>query len=391
VRRARKKQKRLSPILDQILNGPPGVSINLSRSSQLIEYEKRIFDCDALNFCFIFKYPNFDIELSKSASVDIFDKGLLSKDRPVETGIYLPSDNLHPENGGFAIYLRQKNAEYLLHRHFGLSRCNNLLGVKDDFEKLAIIDSIPSLDPFLVKTTFESFQIKIDPMCVPLSHSIEQRIKLRISEKVRPIVERAVGVKLNSRGGSEKKFVDAIWDPRLPEAELFIQAFKIDSRQGAVIFSAWKGLSFYEQQFAEYAPHAGRFLNWIKSEASEPYDIRQNKIYKDQQDMYKLVVSRKIINMIKNMRKIFIDFNSAYDAFIKKSDPLPFRSYLLSADKRYWVLGYCCTAIANSINIFERSMSESVNGRVSFDRLNDLLYFVDACVSSCGKPSTTDI
>ncbi len=350
-----------------------------------------MFQCDALNFCYIFKYPNFDVELSESNSDDVFEEGLLSKDRPVETAIFLPSDCLHPEQGGYAVYLRQKNAEYLLQRHFGLKRCSNWTAGGSDFEKLAILDSIPSLDPFLVKTTFDGHKLRLDQACIPLSHSIEQRIKIRISEKVRPIVERAVGVHLNKRAGSEKKFVDAIWDPNLPEARLFIEAFKIDPRQGPVIFSAWKGLAFYEQQFAEHAPRIGHFLKWIKSDLSVPYDIRQNKPFKEQQDMFKSLVGRKLINMINNMRKIFVDFNTAYESFIKKSDPLPFRSYLLSADKRYWVLGYCCTALANSINIFERSMSESANGQVSFDRLNDLLYFVDSCVSSRAKPGANDI
>ena len=122
-----------------------------------------------------------------------------------------------------------------------------------------------------------------------------------------------------------------------------------------------------------------------------PYDIRQSTPLKEQQDMFKSLVGRKLINMINNMRKIFIDFNTAYDSFIKKSDPLLFRSYLLSADKRYWVLGYCCTGLANSTNIFERTISESANGQVSFDRLNDLLYFVDSCVSSRAKPGANDI
>jgi hypothetical protein len=224
-----------------------------------------------------------------------------------------------------------------------------------------------------------------------LSHSIEQSIKLRITERVRPIVERAVGVRFDKRGGNERKFVDAIWDPTLPEAQLFIQAFKIDASEGPIIFSAWKGLAFYEQQFSEHAPHVGRFVKWLKSALSDPYDIRQNRIYKEQLDMFKLLVVRKLINMINNIRTIFIEFNSAYVAFIRESNPIPFRSYLLSADKRYWVLGYCCTALANTVNIFDRAMLESVNGRVSFDKLNDMLYFVDSCVSSRAKPGANDI
>lgn len=381
----KKQKKKLSPILDQIINGPPSVSLNVYFCSKNVETGKKLFDSNSLNQSYIFKYPNFDIELANESSSDLQLIGDISRDRPVETAIYLPSDNKNPQNGGYAVYLRQKNAIDLLKIHFGLNYNCDSNDTSEDLQKLNILDEIPSLDPFLIKTEFDGKKFSIDPAYISLPFNVERLIKKNISKKIRPIIERAVGGLNKLNDNSQAKFVNAIWDPSLPEAQLFIKSFRIDPDQSVIIFGAWKGLAFYEQQFLHQAPDIGNFLKWLNSKNSIPFDVTQNRAHKEQQEMFKKHVDRRIRNMIKNVRSIFLSFNESYQAFIEDSNPVPFRNYLLSASRRYWVLGYCCTALANTTSIFNRTMEESYSGKVSFDKLNDMLFFIDAAINSRGS------
>lgn len=376
------RKKKLSPILDQIINGPPSVSLNVYLCSKKITTGQKLFKSNSLNQSYIFKYPNFDIELANENGEDSQLIGGISQDRPVETAVYLPSDNKNPQNGGYAIYLRQKNSKSLLTRHFGLSADCGSKEFSSDLHKLNIFDEIPSLDPFLIKTAFDGWKISLDQAYTSLPFDVEKSIKANISKKIRPIIERAVGRSDGAKAGSRIKFVNAIWDPSLPEAQLFIKSFRIDPKQSFIIFGAWKGLAFYEQQFSHQAPHIGNFLKWLNSKNSTPFDIMQNRAHKEQQEMFKKHIDRRIRNMINNVRSIFRSFHNSYEAFIVGSDPVPFRNYLLSASRRYWVLGYCCTALANSISVFNRTMEESYNGQISFDKLNDMLFFIDASINS---------
>jgi hypothetical protein len=66
----KKKKKKLSPILDQIMNGGPSTALNVSRVTRAMTEETPFFETLALNRCIIFKYPNFSVEIGGEASTD---------------------------------------------------------------------------------------------------------------------------------------------------------------------------------------------------------------------------------------------------------------------------------------------------------------------------------
>ena len=183
---------------------------------------------------------------------------------PVETAIYILNNELDPEIGGYAIYLRQKDAEALLQRYVGVSSSGDGDSINADFKKLLLIDEIPSLDPFLLKTAFDRDGIEIDKAYLNLDDSEERKIKHVIGDRVRPIVARALGG--GGSAGKSQRFVEAIWDPTLPEASLFIEAFKIQGSEAPNVFSAWKGISFYQQQFTQNRAEIAGILKWMKSD-----------------------------------------------------------------------------------------------------------------------------
>ena len=342
----KKKKKKISPILDQIMNGGPSTALNVSRVTRSLTEGDTFFETSALNRCIVFKYPNFSVEIAGGASTDYGAKdSALSEERPVETAIYIPNDEEFLQDGGYAIYIRQKGSEELLQRYVGVSADSDSQAMINDLAKLKTIDEIPSLDPFLLKTAFERDKIDVNPAYLAVGAKEEDAIKRVITDKVRPIVSKALGFDAKGSKDKSQRFIDAIWDPTIPEATLFIEAFKIDKAEVANVFSAWKGLSFYQYQFGRNRVLIAEILKWFKSEQSIPIDFRQNKHFAEQQNMFKSAIQKRMINILSNINQIFKDFDGCYANFIDAGDPIPFRNFLVTSHFRYWILGYCCTSL----------------------------------------------
>ena len=385
-----KKKKKLSPILDQILYGSSSVVLNVLRKTRELGGVDPFFESVAMNRVIIFKYPNFQVELSDQGKANLAGKdAALSHERPVETAIYIPNDEEFPQDGGYAVYIRQRDSEELLQRYVGVSTGSSSEAMKRDWRKLQLIDEIPSLDPFLLKSTFDGQKIIFNTAYLDMADKEEDSIKLVIGSKVKPIVSKALGVGDDARSEQKsQRFVDAIWDPTLPEAGLFIEAFKIDRGEVGNVFSAWKGVSFYQYQFSRNRGALAEILKWFKSETSVPLDIRQNRPYAEQQNMFKAAVQRKMINVLTNIQNIFKDFDECYDTFIKNGDPIPFRNFLVTSHFRYWLLGYCCTSLLHCRNIFDRFMESSIKGQLTFDQMNDMLTNLEGTLSSQSQASS---
>ncbi|UUX49729.1 hypothetical protein NUH88_20315 [Nisaea acidiphila] len=379
---AETKKRKLTPILDQIIYGPPSVTWNILGITRDEELEETFFEIPSLNRVIIFKYPNFKVEVSDSAATDFSGKDAsLSHDRPVETAIYIPNDEEFPHDGGYAVYLRQKDAEELLQRYVGIAHGDMTEAMARDFKRLTLVDDLPSLDPFLLKTALEREKLSYNPAYLQMKDGEEDNIKSVIRDKVRPIVNKALGADDNDSAKTQR-FIDAIWDPTIPEAALFIEAFKIDNKEVGNVFSAWKGVSFYQYQFEENKPQIAEVIRWIKSEQSTPIDHREHRAFLEQQTMFKQQVLKKVLNVLGNINQIFKDFDSCYQKFIEEGDPVAFRNFLITSHYRYWLLGYCCTSLMHTRNIFDRAQNESVRGALRFEQLNDMLTNIDATVSS---------
>ena len=374
------KKKKISPILDQILNGGASTSLNVLGVTRAMAPETPFFDSTALNRVIVFKYPNFTDQIADTNTHDYTTgETHLSTERPVETGVYIPNDETIPNEGGFAIYLRQRGSAGLLKQYLGVSEGDTAMA--DDMRKLDLIDQIPSLDPFLLKTTLEQEKIYVDPAYLNMAHKEEDEIKNVISEKVQPIVGRALGTDKASIEMSQR-FIAAIWDPTLPEAKIFIDAFKISENEIANIFGAWKGVSFYQQQFHRNRVVIAQVLQWLKSDLSKPIDARAVKPYLPQMDMHKNTVQKKMMNILGNINQIFKDFDGCYDTFINDGNPAPFRNFLVTSHFRYWILGYCCTALIHCQNTFTRYMDNSIKNQLTFEQTTEMLTHLDTTLSS---------
>lgn len=376
-----------SPLLLHIIRGSPSVSLNLLRLTQRAEPGSQpFFASPAMNQVIIFKYPNFEFEIAEEEELEYGrSTAWISVTRPVETAIFIPQNPEMPENGGYAIYVRQRNFTKLFRLHLGV----DLVGDDSpDVKILQVMDQVPSLDPFLLKTTFDQHNISVPSHFFHMAEAEEQLLKTKVAQRILPVIGLAVGVSQTDLNRYAERFVQAIWNPHLKEASLFIEALRISPSQATEIFHAWKGITFYQLQFERELPKITQVLDWFRSAECVPIDIHAHAAFRDQLEMYKIDVVARIQACIAKIRQIFRDYEGAYDALIKRDDPSRFREFLITSGSRYWVLGYCSISLSHCASVFNRAMRRSLSGRMMYGEMNQMLTNMSVLLSSQTRPGS---
>lgn len=369
---AKPKSESQSPILRQILDGGSSISFNLIKIGHDIEPQQRIFSTPSLNNVIIFKYPNFGDEISAG---DMLVPGAVGSNddaaRPIETALYVPHHVAEPNQGGYAIYLRGKNYEDLLRDHFGIDVTSTSEGTAQDVKKLELIDSVPSLDAFLLKTCFETEKVAVDPRYWEISDTEVEHLRRLIRQRIEPIVRKAIESK---EGGAARieRFLEAIWNPDMPEAGLFISAFGIDRSEAERIFGAWKGITFYEFQLRKIAKSATAISSWLKSKDCIPLDIRVNKTWEPQLLMYIEHVGKLLESVLTDIRAVLVEYDRCFNTFME-GNPDEFRKFLRSVSAKYWLMGFCISSLSSVVHTFDRHMQNRAVKKLAFDQTQQLL------------------
>ncbi len=389
-----KARRFVSPLLDQICNGGASVALNLIKSND-VPAAAKIFRCTFLNHTVIFKYPNFDRDIS-DASWDAAKEARGSSKvnaavavqkkpgakRPIETAIYIPHDPSDLFSGGYGIYLRQRDFEALLKRHIGLDLQESSVAYERDVAILKAIDGIPSLDPFLLKGALSFCLDEIDPSYFLISKDEELAVREVISEKLRPIVARALRLEaphlVNER---TEAFLDSLWNPEQSDAEVFLGALGISSSSARSVIEGWKGIAFYRVNFEKARPGIEALLDWLVSAASEPKD-RPDRSRLEQQRMFKSSVREKLRTVSQQMIEVFKKYNDSHRQLMSEGKPAAFRNFLGNVDKYYWVLGYCSMALRHCSSIFQRYTGAAVAKRLTTEELEEMLTRINVTLNS---------
>ena len=369
---ASKKKESQSPILKHILDGGSSVSFNIIKTSLKLNQPDRIFSTPALNNVILFKYPNFsettDTDLMLSPETEAADG---NGARPIETALYIPHDTEAPLGGGYAIYLRAKNYEDLLHEHFGIDVTGQNPKAIRDLKILSLIDGIPSMDAFLLKTCFDAEKLLVNSAYLEISEDEVEQLRGMIRQRIEPIVRKAVESK-NSNESRVERFLEAIWNPDMPEAKLFVTAFGIDQSEAEHIFGAWKGITFYEFQLRKIAKQATSIISWLKSNECIPMDIRSHKVWEQQLLMYIEHVGKLLDSVLTDIRGILVEYNRCFGTFMD-GNPSEFRAFLRAVRHKYWLMGFCISSLNSVCYTYDRFMGSRTIKKLPFEQMQMML------------------
>jgi hypothetical protein len=366
-----------NPILDHVVKGGRNVTLDLATIGAKLPETRRLFRSQTLNRSIVFKMPNNHLPANANGAAAGVS-AMQSFDRPLDTAIYVPDDEGNKGSGGFAIYLRQKDFRELLQRHIGLGMDKASPHAIRDLKVLETLDALPSLDPFLMKAQFEVEGHDIDPAYFTISAADEQNIRQVLAMRLYPIIAKALPGAVDQHSQRRAaRFLDAIWDPRLPEASLLLNAFRIEPARAEAVFTGWKGFGFYEYQFTKCKPGLQNFMGWLRSSLSRPRDLFRSQAAIDQLEMHKKKVKAQIGGVLHTVRSHHEAYEAAYKAFLQSDDPRPFRDFLSDAWDRYWDLGFCVNALHHITAAYGRCVENDARNAQGFEQISRLLTIAD--------------
>ena len=159
----------------------------------------------------------------------------------VNTKLYFPYDANNIYAGGQSIFFNEETFLTTLREHIGWDASLNPDDYASDLKILEVLNSMPTLDPFLVRDKMEKEGVGCDERYFASQPEEWAEIQVHIRSKLEPMILLALQ---GQKGGRDqvKKFVDKIWHADdLSDLVPLIKAFRLPVDKTGEIFYAWKG------------------------------------------------------------------------------------------------------------------------------------------------------
>ena len=155
----------------------------------------------------------------------------------------------------------------------------------------------------------------------------------------------------------------------------------MEEQQGEAeqVFSAWKGITFYEFQLRRIAPASRVILSWLKSAECLPMDIRANKHMETQLLMFTEKMGKSLESVLVDIKNILSDYEVCFRKFMDGS-PEAFTNFLRKVREKYWLMGYCISSLGSVNHIFDRYMRNIPNKRLYFEPMYEMLKQFDVAL-----------
>jgi hypothetical protein len=306
----------------------------------------RVFNCNALtrkllekdaNAQRFFRNPPLNnLVLIKDAVPEEERKG--PRCPPVGTKLYFPFNENDIYEGGRTIFLHDPHLPQTITDTFGQNASLTKEALAFDLRVLETLDSLPSLDPFLMKDVFQRAGLAVNEAYFDISPEQWKEIEIFILQRFEPLAKAAFPDAMSS-DEKARQLVEKIWEATDAAALApLIEAFRLPEKQALEIFAAWKGINFYAFQYSRAQPKLVELAKWLKG-----VDVPIGAIPNDQRT--KLLqtldtVKDQLRREWQTIDTILRDYTEGYDKMFKqKASSAEFLAFLRNCSKAYWSLG----------------------------------------------------
>jgi hypothetical protein len=306
----------------------------------------RVFNCNALTRQVLAKDPNA-VRFFRNPPLNnvVFIKDAVPESErkgrhvpPVGTKLYFPFNESDIYDGGRTIFLHDPQLSQSLVENFGQNATLTKEALAEDLRLLEVLDSLPSLDPFLMKDVFARSGIAVNEAYFDITPEQWKEIEIFILQRFEPLVKAAFPDAMSSDERA-RLLVEKIWEAKdVVALAPLIEAFRLPQDKALEIFAAWKGINFYSFQYTRVQPRLIEMARWLKGVeipfGAMPNDER-NKLLANME-----VVKTELRREWQKVEAILREYTDAYDNMFKhKVSSTQFLDFLRNCRKAYWDLG----------------------------------------------------
>lgn len=289
---------------------------------------------------------------------------MFSTPRSVATKIIVPFDEQELRLGGRSFFVGQAGYTETL-QQIGNYRDDHSLN--RDEEVLRLIDSVPSLDPFLLREHLRINGFDIADAYFEISLGDRKRMYEYVAKSITSLVQRATGSTPGSYAFSTQKLVSALLssevDEKLEPLRLTLGLDGRDFREG--VFS-WRGFLYYKWSTTDFLPKIRTVLREVRG-------IRAGNVRSAEQAQYLTEAKRRIADAVQqagiDVSNALKTYDAAYSELIDSSNPHAFRSFLLAAPRMFLDLGEKTGALSHMASFWQYRFPKGQTPRVDAEEL----------------------
>ena len=305
----------------------------------------------------------------------------------IGTKLYFPFNEGNIYEGGRTIFFHDKHLQQALEEHFGIGALKKE-ALAEDMKILAVLDKLPSLDPFLLKDVFLNEKIDINQSYFEVSEEVWKEIELFILQRFEPLVKAAFPDAMENDERA-RMLIEKIWEARdLVALDPLIQAFRLPKGEALEIFSAWKGINFYAFQYQKAKPLLTELLIWLRD-----LQIPAGAVSSTERTEIKnmLELSRAQLKAEwQSVDKILRDYQDGYDKMFKhKTSSAEFLNFLKGSAKLYWELGNSLGKTGHAAYCWDVMSKRFPQRKMSWEPTREVLMLLAKIFKPVGKTATS--
>lgn len=279
------------------------------------------------------------------------ERHLFSRPQPVATKLILPIDRENLALGGVTFMLGERQAPRILRDKLGLNRATGDGKVQRDLKILDILDSLATLDPFIVRERFTLDGVELPEAFSAFHLHGDNALYEYMKSQLLPLVRLALaGQKTNDR--ALERLLDEIFvESHNSKAEFLREALRIDADKWPAALYVWKAALFYEYRARSFEPRWRRFME----------SLQATKLYGFSTLAPAEVVLRMRVDLMDralrtkgHLDRLLESFDQAFrQDLIGQGSPDSFRDYLMGLNDKLYNFGVAYGVLEQIVGYWE--------------------------------------
>jgi hypothetical protein len=310
------------------------------------------------------------------------ERDLFFDGRQTATKVIIPIDRQDLKLGGRSVFVDQFNYDAVMEGMFGESWLTD----PQDRDLLAIIDQLPSLDPFLLREQLRRHDRHPARCYFEISNADMGRMHKFVEHEIHKLIDlsfKDAPDSADDRRGSRlvKKILSDAVDAETEPLRLTLRLEKRDYQEGVF---CWKGFLYYKWTLAETLPDVTRVSDAIARAKPRGAVDAVTKAYLEKT---RESLRGSILTTLQSARRSLKFYDSAFANLID-GKPQAFREFLLGAPGMFCELGERLGAVSHIVSFWNFRFPKGHLPVVTGPELMDIFTDFEASLAfEQGKPA----
>ena len=282
--------------------------------------------------------------------------------RHVATKVIIPLDPTDLKSGGRYVFVGQRDFERVMREAFGISASH------PDMKTLALLDRLPSLDPFLLREQLK--RIGLDPaFCYfSISDSDHQRMSSFVEKEIRPLVTLSLGPDIEAVGSTRRLAAKIMSNRPTDHMGALRTTLRLELEEYEEGIFCWKGFLYYKWILTSLRAEAAAVADAVRTVKPIGKLDQEARTWLDRG---RSVLQDRIIGTCREAERTLAVYDDAFAGLMDENRPGAFREFLLESPRLFSKLGDQLGAIQHIVSFWRFRFSSGASA-VGVEELIDI-------------------